>query len=131
MGGKTDSLVKEARSSEGARYQKIEQKQKRERVMKRKYVTLEKVGKGLAEIKGMPELVKEERNALIEEERAALRTAEFIKYARTTAHLSQGDLANELGVTQARISQMEKGDGPYGASIAVLERVAKACGGRL
>jgi DNA-binding XRE family transcriptional regulator len=92
--------------------------------MKRKdFVTLEKVGRGLAKIPGMPEL--------IEEERAALRAAEFVEQTRKAAHLSQAALAKKIGVSQARISQMEKGEGRYGASVVLLDRVAKACGGFL
>jgi DNA-binding XRE family transcriptional regulator len=87
------------------------------------YVTLEEFGRKLAKIPGMSEL--------IEEESANLRAAEFVRHSRRVAHLSQANLAEQIGVTQARVSQMEKGEGPYGVSLAVLARVAKACGGTL
>jgi DNA-binding XRE family transcriptional regulator len=87
------------------------------------YVTLEKLGRELAKIPGMSEL--------IEEESANFRAAEFIRHSRMVAKLSQTALAEEIGVTQARVSQMEKGEAPYGPSLTLLARVAKACGGTL
>jgi len=97
--------------------------EKRRSIMTRKFVTLEKVGRDLGKIKGMTDL--------IEEESAALHAAAFVERTRKTAKLSQAALAKRLGVTQARISQIESGQGTQGASIALLERVAKACEGRL
>jgi DNA-binding XRE family transcriptional regulator len=90
---------------------------------RKKFVSLDKVGQGLAKIEGMPEL--------IEEETASLHAAHFVEQARKQAKLSQADLAEKIGVSQARVSQMEKGEGPYGLSISLLERVAAACGGVL
>jgi DNA-binding XRE family transcriptional regulator len=90
---------------------------------RKKFVSLDKVGQGLAKISGMPEL--------IEAETATLHAAHFVEQARKQAHLSQADLAEKIGVSQARVSQMEKGEGPYGLSISLLERVAAACGGTL
>jgi ribosome-binding protein aMBF1 (putative translation factor) len=87
------------------------------------FVTLEQLGHNLAAVPGMSEI--------IEEERVALQAAEFIQEARTSANLSQAMLAKKLSVTQARISQMEKGEGPLGPSITILDRVARACGGTL
>ena len=68
---------------------------------------------------------------LIDKELASLHAALFVEHARKEAHLSQEQLAKKLGVSQARVSQMEKGEGPFGLSIAVLDRVALACGGVL
>jgi ribosome-binding protein aMBF1 (putative translation factor) len=84
---------------------------------------LDKLESGLAKI---PTASK-----LIEEERAGLHAAELIREARKAAHLSQADLAAKIEVTQARVSQMESGAGPYGLSVVLLERVARACGGVL
>lgn len=86
-------------------------------------VTLKTVERKLAKIPGMTEL--------IEEERAALRAAQFVEQTRKAANLSQAQLAKKVGVTQARISQVESGEGPLGPSISLLERIAKACGGLL
>ena len=90
---------------------------------KRNFESLGKLGSGLANIPGMSEL--------IEEERANLHAAELIKEARKSAQLSQAALAAKIDVTQARISQMESGEAPYGPSVVLLERIARACGGAL
>jgi DNA-binding XRE family transcriptional regulator len=90
---------------------------------KKSFVTLDTVGSNLAKIPGMPEM--------IEEETASLHAAHFVEQARKEAHLSQAVLAEKIGVSQARVSQMEKGEGRYGLSIDLLERVATACGGIL
>jgi DNA-binding XRE family transcriptional regulator len=83
------------------------------------FVTLEDLGRDLAKIPKMSEI--------IEEERATLR----VEQARKSANLSQAGLAKKLGVTQARISQLEHGEAKNGLSIALLQRVARACGGAL
>jgi DNA-binding XRE family transcriptional regulator len=87
------------------------------------FETLDKVKAGLEKIPGM--------SKLIEEERASLHAAEFVKKARKAADLSQAALAAKLDVSQVRISQMERGRAPYGPSLTLLERVARACGGIL
>jgi transcriptional regulator with XRE-family HTH domain len=87
------------------------------------FVALEDLGRSLAAVPGMSEL--------IEEERATLQAAKFVQKARKSANLTQTMLAKKLKVTQVRISQMEKGEGPLGSSITTLERVARACGGML
>jgi DNA-binding XRE family transcriptional regulator len=87
------------------------------------FVTLDQVKRGLAKTPGMAELM--------DEERANLRAAELVKQARKAARLSQAALAKKIDVSQSRISQMESGEAPYGPSIALLERVARACGGIL
>jgi DNA-binding XRE family transcriptional regulator len=87
------------------------------------FVTLNKVRQGLAKTPGMLDL--------IEQERVNVRAAELVKQARKAARLSQAALAEKLDVSQARISQMERGEAPYGPSMVLLERVARACGGTL
>src|SRR5262249_12250839 len=86
-------------------------------------VGLDKVGRSLAKIPGMPDI--------IEKEAANLQAALFVERARKEAQLSQAALAKKLRVSQARVSQMESGKGRYGLSISLLERVAAACGGVL
>ncbi len=85
-----------------------------------RYVPLEDFGRKLEKIPGM--------SRLIEEESANLRAAEFVRHSRKVARLSQADLAEQIGVTQVRVSQMEAGKV---VSLALLARVAKACGGSL
>jgi DNA-binding XRE family transcriptional regulator len=87
------------------------------------FETLDKVKEGLDKIPGMSKLIAEER--------ANLNAAEFVRQAREAADLSQAALAAKIDVSQSRISQMEKGRAPYGPSITLLERVARACGGTL
>lgn len=86
-------------------------------------LTVEQAKQRLAEIPGYTDL--------LEQERAALRAAKFIENTRKSADISQSKLGELIGVSQARIAQMEKGEGRYGPSIDVLERIARACGGTL
>ena len=87
------------------------------------FVTLAEVGRELAKIPGMPEAIAHER--------ASLQAAHFIRNTRESSGLSQGQLADKLGVSQARVSQIESGKGPQGPSIDLLARIATACGGIL
>lgn len=82
----------------------------------------------LATIAGMPALIQEEYDVLIEEEKAAEQVATLIRQTRESAGLSQTELGRKVGVSQARISQMERGDATFGPSIGLLVRVAQACG---
>jgi len=59
---------------------------------------------------------------------AACEAAHFIKKLRGTAGLTQRQLAARLGISQPRVSAMEKGVGPEGPSYLMLQRVANACG---
>jgi len=59
---------------------------------------------------------------------AAQEAALFVRQMREAASLSQHDLAEALDVTQARISEIERGGVPEGISYALLRSVAKACG---
>jgi DNA-binding XRE family transcriptional regulator len=87
------------------------------------FVSVEQLGRELEKIPGMAKI--------IDDEYTALHAAEFIESTRKAAHLTQAKLADKIGVSQARISQMEKGEGTYGPSLSLLERVASACGGVL
>src|SRR5262249_21132774 len=71
---------------------------------------------------------------LDEQSRIALETAEMVREAarfmremRESAGMTQGQLGKKLGVSQARISELEKGNSPEGMSYALLRRAAKAC----
>jgi transcriptional regulator with XRE-family HTH domain len=58
----------------------------------------------------------------------ALEAASLIRRIRELVDISQAELARRLGVTQARMSIIEKGEGPNGPTYAMLKRVARACG---
>jgi ribosome-binding protein aMBF1 (putative translation factor) len=57
--------------------------------------------------------------------------AAFVRTARQEAKLTQEQLAVKLGVNQSRVAELERGRGKQGPTIAVLARVAAACGKRL
>jgi transcriptional regulator with XRE-family HTH domain len=54
--------------------------------------------------------------------------ARFVREMREHAKFTQGHLARKLGVTQPRISEIERGNSPEGIGYALLRRVAKVCG---
>lgn len=95
--------------------------------------TLAKVGsKG----RGRPlaELVKkiERANPHLASDRglssAAIRAGDLVRTMRKHAGLSQSQLAEKLGVTQARISEIESGIGAQGPTWDLMERISVACG---
>lgn len=59
---------------------------------------------------------------------AAMRAGTIVRGMRRTAHFSQAELAERIGVSQARISEIEIGEGPQGPTFALLERIGAACG---
>jgi transcriptional regulator with XRE-family HTH domain len=74
-------------------------------------------------------------DAKYEQNRESLETAEsvreaarFVREMREHAGFTQGQLAEKLGVTQPRISEIERGNTPEGIGYALLRRVANACG---
>jgi DNA-binding CsgD family transcriptional regulator/DNA-binding transcriptional regulator YiaG len=67
------------------------------------------------------------RSAL-ETAEAAEEAARFVRQMREAAKLTQGALAEKLGISQPRISEIERGGTPEGISYAMLRRVARACG---
>ncbi len=73
---------------------------------------------------------RKERLASLELERENLRIAEQIHTLRTSAELSQKDLAQKVGTTQSVISRLEDADYD-GHSLAMLERIAHALGHRV
>jgi transcriptional regulator with XRE-family HTH domain len=58
---------------------------------------------------------------------AAFRAGAVIRIMRKSRGLTQAELAECLGVSQARVSEMEAGLGPRGPSWDLMERVANAC----
>jgi transcriptional regulator with XRE-family HTH domain len=73
--------------------------------------------------------------ARFEEKSAALEAADLVRQMRRQAlsasgvrGLSQDELAQRTGLSQPRISQIEKGEGRDGISYALLRRIAYACG---
>ncbi|HTP77175.1 MAG TPA: helix-turn-helix domain-containing protein [Rhizomicrobium sp.] len=59
---------------------------------------------------------------------AVQEAARFVRQMRAKSGLSQLELGKRIGVSQARISEIEKGGSPEGVSYALLKRVARACG---
>jgi ribosome-binding protein aMBF1 (putative translation factor) len=73
---------------------------------------------------------RKERLASLERQRENLRIAEQIYELRTSADLSQKELAQRVGTTQSVISRLEDADYD-GHSLAMLERIAHALGHRV
>lgn len=59
---------------------------------------------------------------------AALRAGNLVRQMRHEAGLSQRALGKALGVSQARISEIEAGTGAQGPTWMLMERIAEACG---
>jgi DNA-binding XRE family transcriptional regulator len=59
---------------------------------------------------------------------AAMRAGDLVRAMRKDAGLSQSQLAERLGVTQARISEIEAGIGSQGPTWDLMERISVACG---
>ncbi|HVQ08389.1 MAG TPA: helix-turn-helix transcriptional regulator [Allosphingosinicella sp.] len=58
---------------------------------------------------------------------AALRAGTLVRKMRREAGFSQKALADTLGVSQARVSEIEAGAGTQGPTWAIMERIAIAC----
>ena len=69
-----------------------------------------------------------ERMEVFREASDALEAASLIRRIRELVDISQAELARRLGVSPARMSIIEKGEGPNGPTYAMLKRVARACG---
>ena len=52
----------------------------------------------------------------------------LVRTIRREAGLSQRSLASAIGVSQARVSEIEAGLGKHGPSWEVMERIAAVCG---
>lgn len=59
---------------------------------------------------------------------ASFRAATLVRTMRREASYSQRDLASKIGVSQARISEIEAGLGKHGPTWDVMERIAAVCG---
>lgn len=59
---------------------------------------------------------------------AALRAGNLVRQIRKEAGLSQRALGKALGISQARISEIEAGAGAQGPTWALMERILAACG---
>ena len=69
-----------------------------------------------------------ETAAALEQADLVAEAAQYLRQMREHAKLTQEALGDRLGVTQARISELERGNSPEGMSYALLRRAAKACG---
>ena len=65
---------------------------------------------------------------MLEQADAVQEAASFIRQMRECSKLSQAVLGLKIGVSQERISEIERGGSPEGVSYALLRRVARACG---
>jgi DNA-binding XRE family transcriptional regulator len=59
---------------------------------------------------------------------AAMRAGDLVRAMRKDAGLSQSKLAEQLGISQARISEIEAGIGSQGPTWDLMERISVACG---
>ncbi len=62
---------------------------------------------------------------------AVLQAARLVRESRAAANLSQKELALACGTTQSAISDIERGSGSQGPTVAVLARILHACSSRL
>lgn len=58
---------------------------------------------------------------------APFRAGMLVRQLRNDAGMSQRELGEALGISQARVSEIEAGSGPNGPTWALMERIAKAC----
>ena len=68
------------------------------------------------------------RRATFEARLSIAQAGRLIKSMREAAGLNQKALASAIGSSQAHISDLERGVGPQGPSVAVMARIAHACG---
>lgn len=59
---------------------------------------------------------------------AGMRAGAIVRGMRRSVGLPQAELAKRLGVSQERVSEIERGAGPQGPTFELLERIASACG---
>jgi len=72
--------------------------------------------------------VYEAKKELLKDADAVQEAARFVRQMRKHADITQTELADRLRVSQARISEIERGGSPEGISYMLLRRVARVCG---
>lgn len=96
----------------------------------------EKMQKGVGALPVVSDLLSDPQvRERFEQTSAALEVADLVRRMRRQAlstgggrGISQLELAERTGISQPRISQIEKGSGRDGISYAVLRKIAYACG---
>lgn len=77
----------------------------------------------------LEELLPSRKLRLVFDETAAgFEAARFLRRVRESSGLKQGEVAKTLGISQARISAIESGEGRDGPSYALIRRYLTACG---
>jgi ribosome-binding protein aMBF1 (putative translation factor) len=89
---------------------------------------------GKAGIHSMKPLVDEllkdpEVRLLFEQEKAKTQIAQVVYAARKRAHLTQSQLAKKIGTQQSAIARLESSQDDRLATMTILSKIAKACGG--
>jgi transcriptional regulator with XRE-family HTH domain len=69
-----------------------------------------------------------EQMEMFHEASDAIEAAALIRRIRELIGITQVELAQRLGVSQPRMSYIEKGEGPNGPTYSILKRVVRACG---
>ncbi|HEY8696363.1 MAG TPA: helix-turn-helix transcriptional regulator [Rhizomicrobium sp.] len=72
--------------------------------------------------------VYEAKKELLKDADAVQEAARFVRQMRKHANITQTELADRLSVSQARVSEIERGGSPEGISYMLLRRVARVCG---
>jgi ribosome-binding protein aMBF1 (putative translation factor) len=70
-----------------------------------------------------------EMRILFEEARAKSQIAQTVYNARKHAHLTQSELAEKVGMHQSAIARLESSQNDRIATMPILTKIAKACGG--
>lgn len=91
--------------------------------MKKKRKTLQEIIK--------KEMGDQEFRFYFERERAISQIARLVRNARQSSEMTQKDLAQKVGTTQAVISRIESGNDSRIPSMDLLERIARAVKARL
>lgn len=66
-----------------------------------------------------------------EDAEIAATAGELVRRLRTTKAVTQSDLARRTGITQAHISELERGLGPNGPTVVTLARIVSELGDRV
>jgi transcriptional regulator with XRE-family HTH domain len=71
--------------------------------------------------------LNDEDSASLQNAEIVQEAARFLRQMREEADLTQEQLGKKLGMSQARICELERGGTPEGMSYAILRRAAIAC----